>query len=132
VVANFIAAAGFWSSGSIAFAPDGSLYGLTSSGDVQVLDTTTGMVAAAFFADFSPSGSIAFGPDGNLYGLTSSGHIEVRNTTGSLVTTLNTDYFSEGSIAFVPEPSSATFVLIGFSMLFRRRARKRAMIQRGQ
>lgn len=41
----------FFSSGSMAFAPDGTLYGLTSAGNISGYDVTTGLNVNSFSAN---------------------------------------------------------------------------------
>ncbi len=98
-------------------------YGLNSSGDVRVINSSTGEIIAGLNTDLWSSGSIAFGPNGNLYGLNSSGHIRVHDPlTGSLIDSFNdVDLWSSGSIAFIPEPSTGLLLATGILGLALRR-----------
>ena len=57
-----------------------------------------------------------------FYGLNSSGDVRVINSsTGEIIAGLNTDLWSSGSIAFIPEPSTGLLLATGILGLALRR-----------
>ena len=67
----------------IAYAPDGTLFGIANSSSLVTFNPTNGAVTTVAALDVSGLESIAYAPDGTLFGAAQSGLYTIDPTTGA-------------------------------------------------
>ena len=114
---------------SIAFGPNGTLYGLGKlDGNLYQVNPTTGfltVIGSLGLSIGSPVGAITFDPAGNLLATIDDAIYQLNLTTGAatrLGSAPNTSFFSISGLAFaspsatVPEPGSALLLGLGLGL----------------